>query len=102
MDAEYAKTTPFGQRVAHGLLVLSCGAGLIPLLPGRVQAFLGMDEVRFRAPVFFGDTIHPVMEVVDKTPKEPGGVVVIDETILNQRDEVVISARIRIWVGNAP
>jgi acyl dehydratase len=102
MDAEYAKTTPFGQRVAHGLLVLSCGAGLIPLLPGRVQAFLGMDEVRFRAPVFFGDTIHPVMEVVDKTPKEPGGVVVIDETILNQRDEVVITARIRIWVGKAP
>jgi 3-hydroxybutyryl-CoA dehydratase len=102
MDAEYAKTTPFKQRVAHGLLVLSCGAGLIPLLPGRVQAFLGMEEVRFRAPVFFGDTIHPVMEVVEKTAKEPGGVVVIDETILNQRDEVVISARIRIWVGEAP
>jgi acyl dehydratase len=61
-----------------------------------------MEEVRFRAPVFFGDTIHPVMEVVEKTAKEPGGVVVIDETILNQRDEVVISARIRIWVGEAP
>ena len=102
MDAEYAKTTPFKQRVAHGLLVLSCGAGLIPLLPGRVQAFLGMENVRFRAPVFFDDTIHPVMEVVEKTAKDPGGVVVIDETILNQRDEVVISARIRIWVGQAP
>jgi 3-hydroxybutyryl-CoA dehydratase len=102
MDAEYAKTTPFKQRVAHGLLVLSCGAGLIPLLPGRVQAFLGMEDVRFRAPVFFGDTIHPVMEVVEKSAKDPGGVVAIDETILNQRDEVVISARIRIWVGQAP
>lgn len=102
MDAEYAKTTPFKQRVAHGLLVLSCGAGLIPLLPGRAQAFLGMEEVRFRAPVFFGDTIHPVMEVLDKTPKEPGGVVVLDEKILNQRDEVVISARIKIWVGPVP
>jgi acyl dehydratase len=101
MDAEYAKTTPFKQRVAHGLLVLSCGAGLIPLLPGRVQAFLGMEEVRFRAPVFFGDTIHPVMEVVAKSAKEPGGVVTIDETILNQRDEAVITARIRIWVGPA-
>lgn len=99
MDAEYAKTTPFKQRVAHGLLVLSCGAGLIPLLPGRVQAFLGMDAVRFRAPVFFGDTVHPVMEVVDKTDKAPGGVVTLDETILNQRGEVVISARIKIWVG---
>ena len=101
MDAEYAKTTPFGQRVAHGLLVLSCGAGLIPLLPGRAQAFLGMDEVRFRAPVFFGDTIHPVMEVLSKEDKPPGGVVVLHEQIINQRDEVVISAKIRIWVGSA-
>ena len=101
MDAEYAKSTPFKQRVAHGLLVLSCGAGLIPLLPGRVQAFLGMDEVRFRAPVFFGDTIHPTMEVLEKADKAPGGVVTIDEQILNQRDEVVISAKIRIWVGTA-
>jgi 3-hydroxybutyryl-CoA dehydratase len=101
MDAEYAKTTPFGQRVAHGLLVLSCGAGLIPLLPGRAQAFLGMDEVRFRAPVFFGDTIHPAMEVLSKEDKPPGGVVVLHEQIINQRDEVVISAKIRIWVGSA-
>jgi 3-hydroxybutyryl-CoA dehydratase len=99
MDAEYAKTTPFKQRIAHGLLVLSCGAGLIPLLPGRMQAFLGMESVQFRAPVFFGDTIHPVMEVIAKSDKAPGGIVTIDETILNQRDEVVVTARIRIWVG---
>jgi acyl dehydratase len=102
MDAEYAKTTPFGQRVAHGLLVLSCGAGLIPLLPGRVQAFLGMEDVRFRAPVFFGDTIRPTMEVLAKKDKAPGGVVKLKETILNQRDEPVITATIDIWVGVPP
>jgi acyl dehydratase len=100
MDAEYAETTPFKQRIAHGLLVLSCGAGLIPILPGRMLAFLGMDEVRFRAPVFIGDTVHPIMEIVGKEDKTPGGVVTIDETMLNQRGEVVISATIRIWVGN--
>jgi acyl dehydratase len=102
MDAEYAATTPFKQRIAHGLLVLSCGAGLIPLLPGRVIAFLGMDQVRFLAPVFFGDTVHPTMEVLDKRDKEPGGVVTIAETILNQRDEPVITAKINIWVGSTP
>jgi acyl dehydratase len=102
MDAEYAKSTPFKQRVAHGLLVLSCGAGLIPLLPGRVLAFLGMEEVKFRAPCFFGDTIHPVMEVLEKKDKAPGGVVTVGEEILNQRGEVVVSARIRIWAGSAP
>ena len=100
MDAEYAKTTPFKQRVAHGLLVLSCGAGLVPILPGRMLAFLGMDEVRFTAPVFIGDTVHPVMEILDKKEKAPGGVVTIAETIVNQRGETVITATIRIWVGN--
>lgn len=100
MDAEYAKTTPFKQRVAHGLLVLSCGAGLIPILPGRMLAFLGMDEVRFTAPVFIGDTVHPVMEIRDKKEKAPGGVVTIAETIVNQRGDTVITATIRIWVGN--
>jgi 3-hydroxybutyryl-CoA dehydratase len=102
MDAEYAKTTPFKQRIAHGLLVLSCGAGLVPLLPGRMIAFLGMDEVRFTEPVFFGDTIHPVMEVLDKRDKAPGGIATIRETIHNQRDEVVVSAQIQIWMGNRP
>jgi 3-hydroxybutyryl-CoA dehydratase len=102
MDAEYAASTPFKQRIAHGLLVLSCGAGLIPLLPGRVQAFMGMDEVRFVAPVFFGDTVHPVMEVLAKRDKEPGGIVTIHERILNQRDELVISAKINIWAGARP
>ena len=100
MDAEYAKTTPFKQRVAHGLLVLSCGAGLIPIRPGRMLAFLGMDEVRFTAPVFIGDTVHPIMQILDKTEKVPGGVVTIAETIVNQRGETVITATIRIWVGN--
>ncbi|HLU99235.1 MAG TPA: MaoC/PaaZ C-terminal domain-containing protein [Thermobifida alba] len=102
MDAEYAKTTPFKQRIAHGLLVLSCGAGLIPLLPGRVIAFLGMEEVKFLAPCFFGDTIHPVMEVLAKKDKAPGGVVTLKEDILNQRGETVVSARINIWVGSSP
>lgn len=102
MDAEYAKGTPFKQRIAHGLLVLSCGAGLIPLRPGRVIAFLGMDQVKFLAPCFFGDTIHPVMKVLDKKEKAPGGIVTLQEDILNQRDETVISARINIWVGSRP
>lgn len=100
MDAEYAKTTPFGQRVAHGLLVLSCGAGLVPILPGRMLAFVGMDRVRFTKPVLIGDTIHPVMEIVDKKEKAPGGIVTIAESIINQRGEEVVSATIRIWVGN--
>lgn len=99
-DAEYARTTPFGQRVAHGLLVLSLGAGLIPLEPDRVIAFLGMEEVKFLAPTFIGDTVHPVMEVLAKRDKAAGGIVTIREEIVNQRGETVIAARLQVLVAN--
>jgi len=102
LDAEYAATTQFGQRVAHGLLVLSCGAGLIPLERGRVLAFLGMKQVRFLAPVFIGDTIHPEMEVLAKEAKKSGGMVTILETILNQRGDNVITAELEVLVGSRP
>lgn len=102
LDAEYAKSTPFGQRVAHGLLVLSCGAGLIPLEPGRVQALLGLDEVRFTLPVFIGDTIHPEMEVMAKRDKGDGGVVTIEEVIKNQRGDIVCRCRLDALVNSRP
>lgn len=101
-DDEYARTTPFGQRVAHGLLVLSCGAGCVPLAPGRVVALMGLTDTRFLKPTFIGDTIHPEMHVVAKRDKGPGGVVTIDETILNQRGETVCSTRIDVLVARKP
>jgi acyl dehydratase len=101
-DDEYARTTPFGQRVAHGLLVLSSGAGCIPLVAGRVVALLGMDDVRFLKPTFIGDTVHPELDVVSKRDSGPGGVVEADERIVNQRGEVVCTARIRVLVARRP
>ncbi len=65
-------------------------------------AFLGMNEVRFLAPVFIGDTIHPEMEVLSKEPKKIGGKVTIFESILNQRGEDVITAKLEVLVGNRP
>lgn len=102
MDAEYAKSTPFGQRVAHGLLVLSCGAGLIPLEPGRVQALLGLDQVRWLLPVVIGDTIHPEMEVMAKRDKGNGGIVTLQEEIKNQRGEIVCTCRVEALVSRRP
>ncbi len=101
-DDEYARTTPFGQRVAHGLLVLSAGAGCIPLEPGHVVALLGMDEVRFLKPTVIGDTIHPEMEVVSRRDSGPGGIVEIDERIVNQRGEIVCTTRIKVLVASRP
>ena len=65
LDEEYAATTPFGARVAHGPLTLSLALGLLTQtgIFGNVRAWLGVDAVRAVAPVFIGDTITPQAEL---------------------------------------
>ncbi|NPA90390.1 MAG: dehydratase [Chloroflexi bacterium] len=92
-NEEYAKTTPFGTRIAHGLLVLSIGTGLamqLGFLNGTVEAFMGLDW-QFRRPVFIGDTIHVEAEVAEKKPMKRlgGGLITLKTRILNQKGEVV-------------
>lgn len=88
-DAEFTKMTPFGQRIAHGLLGLSIASGLVARNPGaeqhRLVAFLGMTW-DFRNPIFIGNTIRVVEKVASKRPiSKPGlGVVVYDVKVLNQ------------------
>ncbi|MBI5033006.1 MAG: MaoC family dehydratase N-terminal domain-containing protein [Chloroflexi bacterium] len=91
-DAEYAKTTQFGERVAHGMLGLSYAVGLawqLGFMIGTVIAFTGL-EWKFKAPVKIGDTIHMTAKV--KQTKEMkavgGGFVVFEVRLFNQRDEV--------------
>jgi acyl dehydratase len=95
-DVEYAKGTIFGQRVAHGMLVLSVATGLVPMKPGVVVAFYGMDKVRFTSPTFIGDTIRVEAEVVDKSDKGAFGVVTIKQEIKNQRNEVCCTAVLKV------
>lgn len=95
-DAHYAERSPLGQRVAHGLLVLSVATGLSAKagqLQGTALAFLGMEDWRFLAPVFFGDCIRLRWSVTEKrlTSSGQAGVVKRRMEILNQRDEVVQS-----------
>ncbi|MBP8132009.1 MAG: dehydratase [Candidatus Hydrogenedentes bacterium] len=92
-DAEFGKNTPFGQRIAHGLLGLSIASGLVARNPGAEQhklvAFLGL-AWDFRNPVFIGDTIRVVQKVASKrATSKPGlGVVIYDVKVLNHRDQV--------------
>ena len=79
VDAEFAKKSLFGERIAHGMLVLSATSGLMPLTDMAIQAFYGMDQVRFTAPTKIGDTLHVEMEVLETKDKgELGGVVFSD------------------------
>ncbi len=102
-DAEYAKSLPFGERISHGLLVLSVASGLMPLNDLAIIAFYGMDKVRFTAPVKMGDTIHVEAEVVEKQEKgDSGGVVSLKQSVKNQRDEDVIISIMRVFLARAP
>lgn len=88
VDVEFARQSPFGERIAHGLLVLSTASGLMPLMDMAIQAFYGMDRVRFTAPTKIGDTLHVEMEVLEKRDKgELGGVVSLKSNVKNQRGE---------------
>ena len=92
-DAEFAKRTPFGQRIAHGMLGLSIATGLAARNPGASQhmlvAFLGMTW-DFRHPVFIGDTIRVVQTISSKrATKKPGlGIVVHDAKVINQAGDI--------------
>jgi acyl dehydratase len=105
-DAEFSKQTQFGERVAHGLLVLSIASGLVTRLgfiEGTVEAFIGLDW-KFRAPVLIGDTVRVNVEVRRKrpTPRMGGGFVFLDVSVLNQRDEVVQKGQWNVLMKSAP
>lgn len=89
-NVEFAKNGPFGERIAHGFLVLSVASGLMGLEGMAIVAFYGMDNVRFVGPTRIGDTIHLEMEVAEKNDKdEKSGVVSLKITIKNQKEEVM-------------
>lgn len=98
-DAAYAAGMPFGQRIAHGLCVMSIASGLVTLtgvMEGTVLAFREVAEWRFSKPVFFGDTIHVEAEVtaLKPYPRLNGGAVTIKLNVLNQKGEVAQSG---VW-----
>jgi 3-hydroxybutyryl-CoA dehydratase len=69
VDAEYAKTTPFGARVAHGPLTFALCAGLLGTeLPG-VGSVAVSNHVKYQLPVYIGDTIRVRVEVGSLDPE---------------------------------
>ena len=95
MDAEFMKTTQFGQRIAHGTMVFAIGVGLTATLINPVAFSYGYDRLRFVRAVFIGDTIRTRVTIAAKEddPRRPErGRVVERCEVLNQRDEVVLAA----------
>ena len=94
-DAQYAETSPFGARVAHGLLGLSIASGLAlrtGVLEGTIMAFREINNWKFVKPVYLGDTIHVEMNIsaTKALRRVGGGSVVIEMNVLNQDDVTVM------------
>ena len=106
-DVEFAKASPYGERLAHGLLGLSVAVGLLDrtgTFSGSAIANLGVDEWRFKGPIRIGDTIRCVVTVTDVRPASDGtrGIVGRRFELRNQRDEVVQEGRSAIMLRRSP
>src|SRR5207237_517895 len=90
MDAEWCKTQPFGQRMAHGTLIFSVGVGMTAgAINPRAMSY-GYDRLRFVRPVFLNDTIHvrvTIKEVRDDAKRPKHGIVVEGVEVVKQRGE---------------
>jgi acyl dehydratase len=98
-DEEFAKRTPFRRRIAHGMLVNAIASGLgnqTGVFDGTTLALMEM-VIRYKDPVFFGDTIHLELTVRDKreTSSVRRGIVVFNTAVKNQEGKVVVDGE---WV----
>ncbi len=93
VDHEFAKQTPFGKPIAHGLLGLSFLAGLASQCPTvHTMAFSSLRDWQFLAPIYIGDTVHAVTEVVDKLPTgRRSGKITWNRQLVNQDEQVIQS-----------
>jgi 3-hydroxybutyryl-CoA dehydratase len=94
VDAEYSKNSQAGQRVAHGILILSIASGLAVqtgMMEGTVIYFREITEWKFVKPVMIGDTIHVIVGVKETKEMRRIGVgsVTMELDVKNQRDETV-------------
>lgn len=93
-DAEFAKSTRIGERIAHGMLTMAIATGMAQwtgIFEGTTIALMEQ-VIRYKGVVKFGDTIHLELEVLEKKPtSKPGrGVVRFAARVRNHRDEVVV------------
>jgi len=96
LDDEFAKSTRFGRRIAHGMLSASLISAVIAnQLPGQGSIYLGQ-TLKFVAPVFPGDTITARVTVISIRDDKP--VMKLETVCSNQHGEVVIKGEATVLV----
>lgn len=104
LDADWAAASPFGERIAHGMLVLSLAVGLVPLDPERVLALRRVSDVVFKRPVRLGETVFVAGQLTGLRPiDERSGLVDFSWQIRNQDDALVVRAGVQVlWRRDSP
>jgi 3-hydroxybutyryl-CoA dehydratase len=96
-DPEWAAGSPFGERIAHGMLLLSLAVGLVPLDPERVLALRRVGDVVFKRPVRLNETISVTGEITSLRPiDESSGLVDFSWRINNQDGALVARASVQV------
>jgi len=96
-DAAWAEGSPFGERIAHGMLVIALASGLVPFDPGRVVALRRVADATFKRPVRFGDTLRVEGRIADLgTGSQEAGLVTFAWNVVNQDDQTVCRARVEV------
>ncbi len=96
-DEEFGRATPFGGRIAHGMLVAAMATGMANwtgVFEGTTIALMEQ-VIRYKGVVKFGDTVHLELRVAEKkeTSKPDRGVVVFETHVCNQDHQAVIEGK---------
>lgn len=94
LNEEYAKTTMFKHRIAHGMLTAGLVSAVLGTkLPGEGSIYMGQ-EMMFTAPVYFGDTITATAEIIELIPEKNR--VILSTVCTNQEGKVVLKGQAKI------
>jgi 3-hydroxybutyryl-CoA dehydratase len=102
MNQEYMSRSPFGGRIAHGMLTASIAvASVYPDLSRHVATYLGCN-FSFRDPVMLGDTIKTTCRIVELTPKSKWGLMRLRLTTTNQHGKTVLEGETAMGIRYRP
>ena len=104
-DVEYCRRKGHPHMLAHGLQVMAQtapGAGMLPHV--LEDSLIGLIEAsaKFLKPVYCGDTVYPVLEIIDLTPGNTTGVITLRATVHNQHQELVLEGEQKMLVRKRP
>lgn len=95
--------TPYGQRLVFGFITAAMVIGLATQdTAENAIKELGLDNIKFKKPVFHGDTVYAYTEVIGKEAAEKGGIVIFKHWGVNQKDDVVFEGERSVLIKLRP